>query len=1264
MEYTLTPSQTNFYTDESFSDIPIWNQGVIALFPHSYSYEQLNDAFNCMIETHEQLRMLCISHSDNITSHIIPFHPVQYPFRSFSSQKELMDFAQNYVNEPLDYFQELFRCILVSIPGKTGFLVCAHHILIDGFCSQIMGDFLEHFLQNQKPFSIPLQSYAEHMTADTQYLSTIRYQKDLEYWKTIFSKKPVCNVFFDKNNSANYSCREYRTTVSAELFREMESFCKLQKIYPSTLFYTALAGYIQRECGYYHFNIGMPVFNRTSRAESNTIGLYMHVLPLNIHLTKESFLINANAIEREKFKLLRHSKLTQNQMIPLLYDTENHTSSLFDVVLNYQPFSGNTGYELIFPYSNALSTALEIHIHNISPDDHQVIIRYRTSCFSGEEIRILWNRVINIIHYAMKHSETPIQHIPQYNLSSKERQELLFDLNNTSYDYGLSADETIYSLFERTALNNKDRICLTAGASSFTFGEFLTYTQALDAKVRKITGGKKSVIAILAERSPEMYTAIYAAIRGGNAYLPISPDDPPERIQFLLEDSGAALILAQGSFAKLSGNVPAIDVTDFLHIHSFKEKTSDDEIFSSLAAPDDAAYIIYTSGSTGKPKGAKISHRSLINRILWMQDSYPTDKHSVILQKTPYTFDVSLWEIFLWGICGCSMAASNPGEHFLPAKILEAIKTYQVTHLHFVPSVFDLFLTYMKSHQNKCESFSSVKHVFLSGETLSASLVQRFYSLFSKYSVQLHNLYGPTECTVDVTSYDCTPEDIDPIPIGKPIYNTNIYILDSRLELLPKGMMGELCISGINVGQGYINNPELTAEKFVQNPFSSGIIYRTGDYARIREDGQIIFCGRMDGQRKLNGQRIELGEIEAVIQQIEDVETAVADIRKHAGQELLTVYYCGNTTETFIKEYCQSKLPPYMVPTLFFHLEQMPLTPNGKLNRQQLANLQYASSLEPIFETAQNAEEAYVFDAFHRILQVNSIGRYSNFFTLGGTSLSMIELLSEEPFENVSASDFIKDPTPAFLVKCLKQDSLPDVSTRLFSLRENTVHKYALIAFPYAGGGPESYAELKLAADHTSSELNIYYIDYPKNFEECVHIVNELETLSEKYTLFFYSHCAGSAAALQVLHILEERKCPIIKHYIAGANIPSKVPTKENMWQTIPDSVLKNILIKSGASFDTLSEIHIANMLTKFRMNTDFYTEYFYKTSGKIHCPFSLVLSKQDLFTENYDEASIIWNRYVESISSIHYIADSSHYFQSSSAKELLQIILKIINKQ
>ena len=291
------------------------------------------------------------------------------------------------------------------------------------------------------------------------------------------------------------------------------------------------------------------------------------------------------------------------------------------------------------------------------------------------------------------------------------------------------------------------------------------------------------------------------------------------------------------------------------------------------------------------------------------KDKYPLTNQGVILQKTVYGFDVSVWEIFWWGMCGGATAVSLPGEHAVPAKILNEVFRNKVTHLHFVPSVFELFLNELENKAADRWKFNTVKHVFLSGEKLEATLVNRFYNLFDYKQVRLHNLYGPTECTVDVTSYDCVPNE-EVVPIGRPIYNTQIYITDRNLSLLPVGIKGELVIGGEGVGQGYVNDAVLTQEKFVDNPFGKGKLYKTGDIAFLREDGQIMYCGRRDKQVKINGQRIELAEVEMVVKGVPTVVAAAVVVRELQGKKHLVAYYCSKEScDDAVRTECKSKLP-------------------------------------------------------------------------------------------------------------------------------------------------------------------------------------------------------------------------------------------------------------------------------------------------------------------------------------------------------------------
>lgn len=590
----------------------------------------------------------------------------------------------------------------------------------------------------------------------------------------------------------------------------------------------------------------------------------------------------------------------------------------------------------------------------------------------------------------------------------------------------LPGSATIHSLFEDTVAKKGDEICIVTDDKNYTFAEFNDLVKLLDFEIRKITGGKKQTIALVAERSVEMYASIYAIVRGGNAYLPIDPTCPKERIEYMLEDSGAEIVLAQDRFCGLFDKIKVLNISEII-----KNRNVTTEELSVSALPEDTAYMIYTSGSTGRPKGAKISQRSLLNRILWMEKQYPLDEKSVILQKTPYTFDVSLWEIFWWTVSGGRMAFMKPREHFLPAKIVDEIYSKKIMVIHFVPSVLDLFVKYLESNPGEREKVASLKDIFVSGEVLNAALINRSYAIFSAENIKIHNLYGPTECAVDVSFYDCKARESDPVPIGRPIDNTDIFILDSNMQPVPKGVTGEICISGANVGQGYVNNEDVTNEVFLKNPFGEGKIYKTGDLGYINSENKIIFCGRKDTQIKLNGQRIELAEIENSISEIDGVSLAAVIARKNSeGNQILCAFYSGEKKESGdIRKRLEKKLPRYMIPQTIMHLDEMPLTSSGKIDRNSLAeagNGNIVSDKE--FVEARTKEEKALVAAVKKVLKTDKVSVTDNFFELGGDSIQAIFVVSElqKAGFGLSVADVVLHGTISETALLIKPEDKPE----------------------------------------------------------------------------------------------------------------------------------------------------------------------------------------------------------------------------------------------
>ena len=1252
VKFELTSSQFNFYTKNTTLDGILWSQGVLEVFPEVYSYEQLNNAYNRLIYANDSLRVKLIQTEDAAETYVEDFKHVEFPFVQLETDEELMQAAENFLNTPIDIYDRLVKCTIFQTKNSSGVMICAHHLVVDGYSAIVMAEQINHYLKNPDYLPPAHQSYSEYIEKEENHRKSKRFERDRKFWSEQFTGAPVCDFVSGGKTSMDFACEHTNIEIPSELFRKINLFCEKYDITPSTFFNTIYAVYLSRKYEMNHFSIGVPVLNRTTQGEMNMVGLYMHIVPLIIKLQNESFVANAQRMQDSVMSLFRHQKFTQQDIKELLREENRPAGILFEIVSDYLELSHNDDYEIRIPYSNTLSVPMEMHLQNINNDEYLLKVRYRTAFFAEAEVSSMLKSIMTLTHEVLRNPDEDVLKLEM--LTDEEKHCLLHTFNDTHFDYAVDNASTLYSLFEKTAKANPEKVCLTTAEGEMTFGELLAIAQSLDVEIQKITNGEKCVIPVIAQRSPEMYAAIYGIIRGGNAYLPIADDYPQDRIDYILENSKAPLSVTQGKYTNLVKNIPCIDMTQFI---SDYEKT--DSAVPSAAKEDDTAYVIYTSGSTGNPKGAKVSHKSAVNRILWMHEMYPLRENDVILQKTPYTFDVSVWELFWWGMVGGSLAASKPQEHFLPAKILDEVYKSKVTHLHFVPSVFELFLNYLEANKEEVQKFSSVRYVFLSGEALSAELIARFYALFDYNRVGLHNLYGPTECAVDVTYYPCKPTDTNPVPIGKPIYNTQIHIVDKYMNLLPVGVRGELCIGGVNVGQGYLNNEELTAEKFVDNPFGEGKLYKTGDLAYFREDGEVIFCGRIDSQIKLNGQRIEITEIEAVINSISQVESSAVVVNKLRSPEMLVAFYCSaeDITEE-IRDLCLRKLPGYMVPAAFERLDKMPLNQSGKLDRKLLSQRKPDLEKLQIDDEPKTSTEQIICDLFKKALNIDSIGRSSNFFENGGTSLSMISVLSEKIFENITAAQFMQNATPLKLAEIV--DGEKKVSYEyLEPLYIAPGATDAFVLMPFAGGSAEAYAAFTEALKKQNEKISVYFVRYLHSEDECEKAADEIAAVIDNMPLSIYSHCVGSAVALQVLSLLEKNGINV-KHYFAGASIPPVKPSRKNIWNIVPDFVLKKILSSAGAKLDGLSDGTLKTVLQGFRKDTDFANSSFADFNGRIKTRVSVILSKTDIFTKNHKKAMQIWQKYAENVNGVYFIDSDSHYFQSDNSGQLVQLVLSI----
>lgn len=647
-------------------------------------------------------------------------------------------------------------------------------------------------------------------------------------------------------------------------------------------------------------------------------------------------------------------------------------------------------------------------------------------------------------------------------LDAAERNHVLHELNDTRVDYDLSV--CLHELVERQVRSTPGAIAVMAGDVSLTYSELNARANRLARYLRTLGVVPDARVGICVERGWEMVVGLLAILKAGGAYVPLDPYYPSDRLAHMLKDSAPIALLTQSSLQSvlegMNVTCPVLDLSDGAPPWS-RQADGDLPVAATGVGPRNLAYMIYTSGSTGLPKGAMNEHRGIVNRLLWMQDEYRIGAGDTVLQKTPFSFDVSVWEFFWPLITGARLVMAKPEGHKDPGYLSSLIREQGVTTLHFVPSMLHAFL----EHPDAPSCSSVIKRVMCSGEALPVALVEKFHSLLP--GVELHNLYGPTEAAVDVTAYACVPQiGRTSIPIGRPIANTRMYVLDATGQPLPKGVVGELYIGGVQVGRGYLNRDELTSERFLKDPFcgdEEGRMYRTGDLGRWLEDGNIEYLGRNDFQVKIRGFRIELGEIEARLLAHPEVSAGVVIASPGAEGELrLVAYYVPRragyaiTVEEF-REHLSRDLPQYMVPAHFVRLNALPVTPNGKLDRRALPPPgKERPHLAAQYEPPAGRMEERIVAAFSDVLAVEPVGRNDSFFDLGGNSLlamSVLERLRGEAqgseasvWERASAATFFGNPTPAGLAAALRGEG----DESLFRSRMSRKREHAAVREPIA----------------------------------------------------------------------------------------------------------------------------------------------------------------------------------------------------------------------
>ncbi|TZF95867.1 amino acid adenylation domain-containing protein, partial [Chryseobacterium panacisoli] len=727
-------------------------------------------------------------------------------------------------------------------------------------------------------------------------------------------------------------------------------------------------------------------------------GLYINTLPLIVNHTEGRIIDRIMEIQNRISDLNTHSDIN---LAELHHDGRRIFSSLF-VYENYPVPKGEGSNELGFVFRDSVEK-LDYPLSIMASEQGESVLlklNYEGVLFENKTMRQLMEGMEIILNQIL---DNPEMNSDALSYISESQWQQISEWNDTQLDY--PSAKTIHSIFEDQVLKTPDNIALVYEDIKLSYRELNERANQLSNYLIRVYGIQPDdLVPLCLERSENMLTGILAVLKAGAAYVPMDTSYPAERIEYILSDTKAKIVLAQESTAvKLQNmNVDVISLNNTSFRQAIEKENTADPV--TEVAPDNLAYVIYTSGTTGLPKGVMVEHTSVVNRIAWMNDTYPLVPADNILQKTPYTFDVSVWELFWAHFYGACIVFARPEGHKDPEYLADIIQKANVSILHFVPSMLSAFEEALDSKEGLQHMVKSLRYIFCSGEALTLKQVQDARRLMNH--AEIHNLYGPTEATVDVLYYDCNAPDIQNVLIGRPIANTTVYVLDKSLHPVPIGGVGELYIGGVGVARGYLNRPDLTEERFIANPFQTdqeknqdynGTLYKTGDVVRCVSGGNIEYLGRNDFQVKVRGFRIELGEIEnALVKHAEIRQVAVLAKENKAGIKYLVAYYVADKEldEGILSEFLSETLPEYMVPNIFVHLQVLPVTLNGKLDRKQLPEPEVKTNREYIASTNVLQEKLCLI--YGEVLGINpeSISIHDDFFRLGGNSIMAIKLIS------------------------------------------------------------------------------------------------------------------------------------------------------------------------------------------------------------------------------------------------------------------------------
>ncbi|MFY0563639.1 amino acid adenylation domain-containing protein [Archangium lansingense] len=997
--------------------------------------EALRLSFEHLVRRHESLRTTFSPNQGDTLQVIHPASRWALPVMDLSAlpegnrHAEALRLAEREALRPFDLTTgPLLRTTLLRLGEREHLLlVTQHHIVSDGWSIGVLvrevAALYEALRAGHEPRlpALPVQ-YADYAVWQRQWLKGEPLQEQVKWWKKHLAGAPhALELPTDRPRPPVQSSQGASLPVHLPpaLTEPLRALCQHEGATPFMGLLATFQLLLSRHSGQEDVLVGTPIANRTQGETEPLIGFFVNTLAMRTRVRgHESFRSLLAQVRTSTLSAFEHQHLPFEKLVEELHPPRDLSRTpIVQVLFALQNAPASElrlpGLTLHTLPIESVSSKYDLELYlSEAPDGLRGSFVYNTDLFERTTVERLASHLQVLVEALTTQPDAPVSALPL--LTATERRQVLVEWNGARASY--PADALIHTLIEAQTRHTPEAVALRFEDSSLTYRELDARANQLAHHLRGLGVGPEVRVGVCLERSLELVVALLGTLKAGGAYVPLDPTFPPERLSWMFEDSRPAVLLVQ---ERLLPALPA-NAARVVCVDSGWDEVARHSVQppAPLATPDNLAYVIFTSGSTGRPKGAMNTHRAVCNRLLWMQDAYGLEPWDTVLQKTPFSFDVSVWEFFWPLMAGARLVVARPGGHQDPAWLVRTITDERVTTLHFVPSMLQAFLE--EPDVGRC---TSLRRVVCSGEALPKELEARCLQRLP--GAGLHNLYGPTEAAVDVTFHECEPTDGKrSVPIGRPVANTSIRVLDVHLRPVPVGVSGELYIGGVQVGRGYLARPELTAERFIPDPFSDepgARLYRTGDVARWLPDGELEYLGRNDFQVKVRGLRIELGEIESALERHEAVQQAVVLAREDIpGDKRLVAYVVPISTKppapptsplppgegrgegaavpsldlTELRAILHQRLPEYMVPTALVSLESLPLTPSGKVDRKALpapdgTHLQRGPYVAPRNETEQTLATLWA-----QVLHVDPVGVHDNFFSLGGDSLLGLRVVS------------------------------------------------------------------------------------------------------------------------------------------------------------------------------------------------------------------------------------------------------------------------------